>query len=365
MGKVLHMSHIEKRTLQDGKTSWLIMFRYTDWQGKRRQKKASGFPTKREALAYERDFIEREAGSPSMTFGNLWAIYKKDLQHRVKESSMHSIIPNVERRVLPYFKDMPINQITPAIVRRWETELHDSTELSDRFIQYLHGRLSSVLSFACKYYSLPRNPAKIAGTTVKSTPAQQAIQFWTVEQFKAFDRAAEGEEPYRTLFRLLFWSGLRVGEAFALTVQDIDLQAGSISVSKTYHRYDAKDKITTPKTAHSNRTVSIPPQLCQALSEHIQAIPNPTPHTRLFESLPFNYNLTRHFHKIAEKAGLPLIKIHDLRHSHASMLIQKNVPPIVIRDRLGHKSIQTTLDIYSHLYPVKGQEVADILANIW
>lgn len=204
------MSHIEKRTLQDGKTSWLIMFRYTDWQGKRRQKKASGFPTKREALAYERDFIEREAGSPSMTFGNLWAVYKKDFKHRVKESSVHSVIPNVERRVLPYFKDMPINQITPAIVRRWETELHDSTELSDRFIQYLHGRLSSVLSFACKYYSLPRNPAKIAGTTVKSAPAQQTIQFWTVEQFKAFDRAAEGEEPYRTLFRLLFWSGLRV-----------------------------------------------------------------------------------------------------------------------------------------------------------
>ena len=114
--------------------------------------------------------------------------YKKDFKHRVKESSVHSVIPNVERRVLPYFKDMPINQITPAIVRRWETELHDTTDLSDRFIQYLHGRLSSVLSFACKYYSLPNNPAKIAGTTVKSTPAQQAIQFWTCLLYTSIDR---------------------------------------------------------------------------------------------------------------------------------------------------------------------------------
>lgn len=365
MGKVLHMSHIEKRTLQNGKPSWTIMFRYTDWTGKRKQKKASGFSTKREALAFERDFMEQEAGSPSMTFANLWAIYKKDLRHRVKESSMHSVVPNVERRVLPYFQDMPINQITPTIVRRWETELHESTELADSFIQYLHGQLSSILSFACKYYSLPNNPAKIAGSTIKAAPTQQALHFWTVEQFKAFDNAAQGDEPYRTLFLLLFWSGLRVGEAFALTIQDIDLQAGSVSVSKTYHRYDGQDRLTTPKTAHSVRTVSIPPQLCQVLRDLIQTIPNPTPDTRLFESLPFSYSLTRHFHRITEKAGLPPIKIHDLRHSHASMLIQKNVPPIVIRDRLGHKSIQTTLDIYSHLYPVKGQEVADILAHIW
>ena len=196
------------------------MFRYTDWTGKRKQKKASGFSTKREALAFERDFMEQEAGSPSMTFANLWAIYKKDLRHRVKESSMHSVVPNVERRVLPYFQDMPINQITPTIVRRWETELHESTELADSFIRYLHGQLSSILSFACKYYSLPNNPAKIAGSTIKAAPTQQALHFWTVEQFKAFDNAAQGDEPYRTLFLLLFWSGLRVGEAFALTIQD-------------------------------------------------------------------------------------------------------------------------------------------------
>ena len=359
------MAHSEKRTLQDGKPSWVIMFRYTNWQGKRKQVKKAGFPTKRKALAYKREFLEREAGSPGMTFGSLWEIYKKDLRHRVKESSMQTVVPNVERRVLPYFKDMPINQITPAIVRRWENELHETTELADSFIKYLHGQLSSVLSFACKYYSLPNNPAKIAGSTIKATPKKHDIQFWTLEQFRQFDKAAEGDEPYRTLFRLLFWSGLRVGEAFALTIQDVDLQAGSISVSKTYHRYNGQDSITPPKTSHSVRTVSIPPQLCQILHDLVQSLPNPTPDTRLFEVLPFSYTLTRHFLRITKKAGLPSITIHDLRHSHASMLIQKNVPPIVIRDRLGHKSIQTTLDIYSHLYPVKGQEVADILAHIW
>lgn len=365
MGKVQHMSHVEKRTLQNGKPSWTIMFRYTDWTGKRKQKKASGFSTKRDALAFERDFMERAAGSPCMTFGNLWEIFKKDYKRRVKESSFIVITANVRKRVLPYFQATPINQITPNMVRKWEHDLQDTGELSVVSLRKMHTCLSMVLNFARKYYHLPTNPAALAGIPMPDDPATHTLQFWTLDQFKRFDKAMQGDEPYQTLFRLLFWSGLRIGEARALMISDIDLENNIISVTKTYHRYGGRDVITPPKTAHSVRKVSIPSQLSATLQAFIKRLPHPDNKTRLFEHIKGDDTPRLHFYKGAERAGLPRIKIHDLRHSHASLLIQQNVPPIVIRDRLGHKSIQTTLDIYSHLYPTKGEELTGILSKLW
>lgn len=341
------------------------MFRYTTWEGKRKQVKKSGFATKREAQAYERDFMQRVSGSPDMLFKNLWEIYKQDYQCRVKKSSYISAVTNFEKRVLPSFENMPVNQITANDVRKWERELQSKNELAPASIQSLHGHLSSVLHFAQKFYGLPTNAATIAGYSVKIESKPNELHFWTVEQFKKFDAAAQGDEPFRTLFLLLFWSGIRVGEAMALTIGDIDFDEGTINISKTYHRFDKQDIVTAPKTPNSNRVVPIPSQLLDVLREFIKHIPHATKKTRLFESAFVVKTVRNHFYQITEKAGLPRIKVHDLRHSHASMLIQQNVPPIVIRDRMGHKSIQTTLDIYSHLYPTKGGEIADILSNIW
>lgn len=359
------MAHFEKRTLKNGKTSWSIMFRYTDWTGNHKQTKKSGFARKADAIAYQQDFLQRVAGSPEMTFENLWAIFKKDYKRRTKASSYITVTANVEKRVLPFFAKTPISQITPDMIRNWEHEMQDSGDLTIKFINYLHGRLSSVLRFAQKFYGLNNNPAVTAGYSLKETSSPNQIHFWTVQQFKKFDLAARGDEPCRTLFMLLFWSGLRLGEARALTIADIDFDAGTIHVSKTFHRYYQKDIVTSPKTPNSNRVVPVPPQLLEVLRDFIQHLPNRTKKTRLFDILVSDTAIRDHFYKISEKAGLPRIKIHDLRHSHASMLIQQNVAPLVIRDRLGHKSIQTTLDIYSHLYPTKGEEIAGILSKIW
>lgn len=359
------MAHIEKRTLKSGKTSWTIMFRYTTWEGKRKQVKKSGFATKREAQAYERDFMQRVSGSPDMLFKNLWEIYKQDYQCRVKKSSYISTVANVEKRVLPFFENIPVNEITANMVRKWERELQSKSELAPASIQSLHVHLSSVLRFAQRFYGLPTNAAATAGYSTKIESRSNELHFWTVEQFKQFDTAAQGDEPYRTLYLLLFWSGLRVGEAMALTIGDIDFDEGTINVSKTYHRYFKQDIVTTPKTPNSNRVVPIPPQLSEELRDFIKHLPHRTKKTRLFESIRANETIRNHFYQITEKASLPRIKVHDLRHSHASMLISMNVPPLVIRDRLGHKSIQTTLDIYSHLYPTKGNEIAGLLAKVW
>lgn len=341
------------------------MFRYTTWEGTRKQVKKSGFATKREAQDYERDFMQRVSGSPDMLFKNLWEIYKQDYQCRVKKSSYISVIANFEKRVLPFFENIPVNQITANMVRKWERELQSKNELAPASIQSLHVHLSSVLHFAQKFYGLPTNAATIAGYSMKTESKPNELHFWTVEQFKQFDAAAQDDEPYRTLFLLLFWSGLRVGEARALTIGDIDFNEGTIHVSKTLHRYSKQDIVTTPKTPNSNRTVPIPSQLLDVLREYIQHLPHRTKKTRLFESICSSETIRGRFNRITDKAGLPRIRIHDLRHSHASMLIQQGVAPLVIRDRLGHKSIQTTLDIYSHLYPTKGNEIAGLLSKIW
>jgi integrase len=358
------MSVYKKTSPKTGKTSWFCTFYYTDWQGKRKQKKKEGFATKREAAAFERDFIQRAEGSLDMTFGSLYALYKADYKKRVKLSSFSSTTANVEKRVLPYFKDMAINAITPLQVRQWQDQLRQEEELSNTSIRWLHVHLSGIFNFAIKFYKLPTNPAKAAGN-VKQDKTVEALKFWTIDQFRQFQQAAQGKEPFYTFFTLLFWTGLREGEALALTIADIDTTANTITVNKTFHRYYKQEVITTPKTAKSIRTVTIPQHLTDLLAEYCKHIAHPSPSARIFETMPYPTAIRATFKRITEAAGLPLIHVHDLRHSHASLLIQQNVPPIVIRDRLGHESIQTTLDIYSHLYPHKEQEIGSILNTLW
>lgn len=350
---------VYKKITASGKVSWYAIFYYKDWNGQRKQKKKEGFSTQREAKAYERDFLERRAATPSMTFGALVDLYLEDCQSRNRPTTHVPKALMVNKHILPYFKDIPINEITPAQVRSWQNTLIAQGEYAAAYLRTIHVTLSAVFNFAKKYYGLQTNPASIAGPMGKLKA--RAISFWTLAEFKTFQKAIEGREPYYTLFTLLFYTGLRIGEAMAITPADIDMEARTLSVNKTYKRLNGVDIIQPPKTDKGNRVIALPPFLVDILKTYMDSLPGLKSTHRLFEAISV-HGAGRALKKYSE--GLPRIRIHDLRHSHASLLIEQGFSPIAIRDRLGHEDIQTTLNTYSHLYPHKQEEISSRLQEL-
>ncbi|MEG1505425.1 MAG: site-specific integrase, partial [Lachnospiraceae bacterium] len=163
----------------------------------------------------------------------------------------------------------------------------------------------------------------------------------------------------RMAFLLLYWTGMRIGELLALTYEDIDLEKRIITISKSYQRIKGKDMITPPKTPKSNRKVMIPPFLAEELKEYCSVLYGITAKERMFR---FTKSYMEHeIVRGVKETGVKRIRIHDLRHSHASLLVEMGFQPLEIAERLGHEKIETTLNTYSHLYPNKQAQLADRL----
>lgn len=332
---------------------WYCAFYYKDWTGKRKKKKKEGFPTKREALEWERRYIEEQEGAPTMSFEALYGLYRKDCTCHLKKSTMISKFAMIDKHILPRFRRLCITEITPATVRAWQTEVLGKG-YSQSYCYSLHRQLSAILNFACRYYGLQANPVARAGSIGRNEVHQA---FWTLDDFHRF--AMTLREPAQImLFYLLFWTGCRIGEVLALTWDDVG--ANAIHISKTMSRLHGAPYIRAPKTKESVRTVNLPAFISSMLADYKRL----TVYTgsELFQttSSAAARLLARH----AEQAGIERIRIHDLRHSHASMLIQAGVPAIAIAERLGHKNAQTTLRVYAHLYESTKDEVVSVLEKI-
>lgn len=339
------------------KGTWYTKFYYTDWKGERKQKKKEGFKTRAEALEFERDFLNKYAGSPDITFGNLIERYMLDCKARLKETTMGTKKHMIETKILPYFKDLPISKIDSLKVREWQTILiNDENHYDQTYLKVIHNQMSAIMNYAVEYYNLPKNPAK------KSMGKKHAedMKFWTVDEFQTFIKTTEDDITVNTIFNLFFFSGIREGELLALTLNDFDFDKNTVSITKTYARINGKDIIQTPKTKKSNRVVSLPPNIMNKVKEYSIHLYGYKPKQRLF---PYTKrNLYPWIDKHCKLSGVKRIRIHDLRHSHASLLVEKNVPIVAISERLGHEDVQTTLNTYAHLYPQKQEEIANILS---
>lgn len=351
---------------KDQKTgTWYCKLYYTDYAGNRKQKMKRGFTLQRDAKEWERQFIEQQQGKPDMGFSAMCELFLADKKAHAKLSSYKSEKGRLEKWVIPYFSDKPLNSITAADIRKWQSELKMATGENGKplSLSYLHNivmECSAVFNFAVKYYGLSRNPCRIAGDNVGKKV--KSVQFWTQEQFNLFISTFDKSDPFYTAFLVLYYTGMRIGELMALTFADVDLTAGTIQINKTYHRIDGKTVITSPKTEKGNRTITIPRFLCECLERHMKRIYGAMPETRVFQSSknPYLESMKKH----EKLAGLPHIRLHDLRHSHASLLIELGFSALLVSERLGHENVSTTLDIYSHLFPSKQSEVAERLDDL-
>lgn len=341
--------------------TWYCKFNYKDWTGANKQKMQRGFKTQKEAKAFEREFLNKAHASCDMTFGSLVELYMEDCQSRLKPTTLENKKYVIDLKVLPFFKDMPINTITPTTVRKWQNELisHENN-YSQTYLKTVNNQLSAIFNFAVKYYKLPSNPVRICGSMGKKNA--DSMKFWTVEEFNKFITAVEDKPVSKVAFELLFWTGMRSGELLALTLNDFDFEALTVSINKNYARMGDQDLILEPKTPKSKRVVTIPPFLGTLVQEYASKLYDYEPDERLFQVT--KYYLHHEMDRGCKKSKVKKIRIHDLRHSHASLLIEMGFSPLLISERLGHENIETTLQTYSHLYPNKQSEVADKLQKL-
>lgn len=324
--------------------TWYASFYYTDWHGERKLKKKRGFARKKDAEDYEREFLRKGARSSDMSFASLVELYLDDMRPRLRESTMRSKEYLIEKRVLPFFGSLPINEITPAHVRKWQAGLL-AENFAPTYLKSINNQVSAIFNYACRYYGLPENPARVAGSVGKKKAG--SMKFWTVEQFNTFIVAVPNFSA-KVGLSVLFWTGLRIGELLALSPADVDLEAGTISVTKSFQSFEGREVITEPKTPKSRRVVPIPAKLRDLLRQYIDALYEPQPEDRLF---PYTKSFfTRWMAKGSEASGVERIRLHDLRHSHASLLINLGYPVLLVSERLGHEDVQTTLQTYGHLY---------------
>ena len=148
------------------------------------------------------------------------------------------------------------------------------------YLRTIHAQLTAIFNHAVNFYNLPYNPARRAGTI--GSEAVKEMDFWTKEEYLKFSEAMMDKPRSYYAFEMLYWCGMRSGELLALTPADIDFEKQTVTISKTFHRSKGRDIITSPKTKKSNRTIKMPPFLCEEMQEYIKMLYDIKPDERLF-----------------------------------------------------------------------------------
>ena len=346
---------------------------YDSVTGKQIQKYRSGFSTKKEARAeYSKLILAAEEGlamekkQPSFK-QFIEEIYLPWYKTQVKESTYKNRLNTIEKH-FKFFYRKKVNEIEPIHVQTWQLKL--AKDYSPNYVRIIQGMLSLAFDRAIILGLAKKNPARMVGN-IKSKKVKG--DFWTLEEFqKVISLLYKGDyyEHYLFIcFWLLFTTGLRIGEAAALQWEDIDFESGIISVTKTlYYKSMNEYTFVDPKTSASIRTVVIDKDTIRELKDWMEVqkkVLKDCNFVLSYSGIPTSkHTLPRALEKLAGLAGVHRIKIHALRHSHVALLISMGVNPLIVKDRLGHEKIQTTLGTYGHLYPNSNFEVAKMLGGI-
>lgn len=343
-----------------------------DSTGKKIQKYCSGFKTKKEAreeyskliLMNPEDLLETKE---KMTFQYYieeiflpW--YKTKVKLRTYENRIHTILKH-----FPYFYKMSVTDIEPIHVQQWQLELSET--LKPSYVRAVQGLFSMAMDRAIVLGIAEINPSKIIGNVKKQ---KIPVDFWTKEEFEKVISLIYKEDYYQHFLFISLWflfmTGMRIGEATAIQWEDVDFDTGLLCIDKTLY-YKNKDdfQFVEPKTKASIRHIVLDDCTLRYLKEwrNVQQNLIKTNFVMSYNGIPTQKHTISHaIDRYAKMAGIHRIRIHALRHSHASLLISMGENPLIIKDRLGHEDIETTLGTYGHLYPHSNYEVANKLNGI-
>ena len=344
--------------------TWYAKFNYKNWKGETKFTTKRGFSTKREALNYEKEFKLRIAGNLDMSFEEFVKVYREDHYPRIRVSTAASKDHIIDKKIIPFFKNFKVTEIKAKDVIKWQNELMSfrnpktGKPYAKTYLKTLHNELSAIMNFAVKYYDLSENPVEKAGSIGISNAEE--MQFWTLEEYLQFSDAIMEETLFFYCFEVLYWCGLREGELLALTFDDFDFVNKTISITKTYQVVKGEEIIGPTKTAKGTRIVNMPDRLCAEMKDYFEMCYDKE-NARAFPTT--KYALTRAMTSGAKQAGVKRIRIHDLRHSHVSLLINLGFSPVDIAKRVGHESITITLR-YAHMFPSAQKQMMNKLNDL-
>ena len=340
---------------------WRVVYRYTDWTGETHQSSKRGFPTKREAQMWERELLLKKEAKLDMTFESFYEIYVEDMQNRIRDNTWGTKTNIARTKILPYFGKRKIGEIEPRDIIAWQNELlairqPNGKLYSVSYLQKIHSQLSAIFNHAVNFYHLPSNPAQKAGNMGKEE--HREMLFWTKEEYLKFADVMMDKPVSYYAFEILYWCGLRMGELLALTPADFNFETHTLRINKSYQRLHREDVITPPKTLKSNRTIKMSQFLCDEMQDYLKMLYEPKEDERIF-TISKSY-LHHEMNRGSKISGVKRIRVHDLRHSHVSLLINMGFTVLAIADRMGHESIDITYR-YAHLFPSEQTQMAEQL----
>lgn len=329
---------------KDKKTGlWKALFYYTNYKNERKKKQKRGFETKKLAQEWEREFLLKSQFSLEMNFDSLYSLYYKDMESRIKISTLSTKQYIVNKKILPYFGKMKIQDIKAVHIRNWQSELL-KTNYSKTYIRTINNQLTAIFNYAVRFHNLSKNPCHIAGSIGKKDAEEMSII--NVEDFNRMINFVSDEEN-RCFYKILFWTGLRKGELLALTYKDVDFDKKTININKNFQVIESEEIISDPKTPKSKRTISVNNIVLDSIKKMWDTCYKPTKDLRIFYLS--KYSIKRQLDTACKKAKIPCIRVHDLRHSHASYLLSNGIDVVSVSRRLGHEKVQTTLNVYCHI----------------
>jgi integrase len=358
---------------QRAKGSWTIVYDLpTDMvTGKRRQKSQTVKGTKRDAERALREvLLSLEQGSyvkpNKITLGELlrqWLIEYASMNTTDRTQESYTSI--IERHLIPALGRVSLIELQAQHIQGYYVKkLSDGRAdgkggLSARSVVYHHRILSKALDYAVKMGLVVRNMAKVVKPPRVAMVTMQTLSPEEVSRFLDMAR----DTDYYVYFATLLYTGLRRGELLALRWRNLDLGSGKLAVVETAYRLGSGEyRIKEPKTPQSRRTVILPPSLVELFKVYrfdqellrIQLGISLNADDFVFirpDGSPINPNvITLAFRRITKRAGLKDVRVHDLRHTHATLLLKAGIHPKVVSERLGHANIGITLETYIAMF---------------
>ncbi len=370
---------------KDGKQKYRVRINYVDDLGHARQLDRVVYGSE-EAKQLERELnykikIKTEKPDTALTLQQLYDEYIKAKTHEVRESTLDKSKRMLKLYVLDKYGSVKLNKLTPVLLNEWKQHINSLEGISSITTrQNIYGEFRALLNYGVKMEYLQKNPLLKVGNFKAPLEFKKEMDFYTADEFKKFISAARAhcdkqelsgelfDWNYYVFFCIAFYMGMRKGEIYAL--RWCDMTDDEIKITRSLNQQlRGSDRITPPKNKSSVRTIQIPEPLKAVLSEHkerCKVLKNFSEELLVCggEKALRNTTVSNMNEYFAKSADLKKIRIHDYRHSHASLLAQKGISIHEIARRLGHSNITQTLETYSHLYPSESERAINILDEI-
>ena len=358
--------HIVKRHTKRFKNNWSIVIELGR-DSKTHKRKQQWFSFTGSKIAAEKRLAEilhqLDAGTfiqpGKTTLGEYLSRWLKDYKQNLSPRGFERYQSVVKSDITPALGNIAMTQLRPEHLQRYYASQLEK-DRSPGTVRYSHAVLHVALKEAVKLGMLSRN---VADAVTPPRIHAKEMQTWDEEEANRFLDVAK-DSGYFELFYLALFSGMRRSELLALRWQDVDLMFGQVHVLRGLHQLrDGSFEFSEPKSAKSRRNVNLTPSTAIMLREYREKqerdrvpfgikLTNDALVFSHFDGKPLRPNsVTRAWEMLAAKAGVKVIRLHDARHTHASLMLKQGIHPKVVQERLGHSSIQITLDTYSHVAP--------------